>query len=122
MFSNLWDIWNRWPFWAKLASGVALLYAIIAITRVWGEPRPVGGFAEEMLAIVIVDGSLLGAVFGGVAIGMFVAKKWPRQVWLGWLVGFVAFAAIGSIRYVAEGIPGVGWRVAQMNDAEPVEY
>ncbi|WP_332639545.1 hypothetical protein [Brevundimonas sp.] len=122
MFTSLWDRWDRWPLWAKLASGAALVYAIIAVTRVWGESRPVGGFAEEMLAMVIVDGSLLGAFVGGIALGMFVAKKCPRQVWLGWLAGLVAFVAIGSIRYVAEAVPGVGWRVAQMNDAEPVEY
>ena len=98
------------------------LYLFLAVPRVWHESRPVGGLAEELVAMLIVDGATLGCFIGGIW-GGIAAYRWSnKNVWIGWLVGLALFGAIGSLRYFAESIPGVGWRVEMMNNAEPVEY
>lgn len=117
MLGRLMDRWEQLPTWAKWTIGVSAFYLIVSVFDAWGEERFVGGIAESLVARVVVDGSFVGGLIGGVVLGRWAFLRTGKNVWIGWLAGIVAFMAIGSLRFLGEAVPGVGWRIRMMNDS-----
>lgn len=118
---------TRYPNWAipMMIYGGLLFAAVLAdsVISVWGESRPVGAFAEQLVASIIYWGMILSLTFVPIFVGFSVAKRFDRALF-GWIAGVGTFAAIGIVGMtVASQIPGVGWRFDRMMNSDTgIEY
>lgn len=109
----------------SFAKGLSLVVldamAIGGIQDAWGEHRFVAAFAESVVAQFLYLAGPLGALIGGVVVAEKLRKRWKRfPGWALFVVGLAVFIIIAaSVRILGHLMPGVGWRIERMLEAEP---
>ena len=81
MIDSIHQWWERLSGWMKIAIGVGGLWTIMSVARTWSEPRPVGGFFEEFVGLIIVDVSTIGSYVAGIAAGMYTHSR-TKNAWI----------------------------------------
>lgn len=113
MISRIIDSWAGWPTWAKWASGIAAVVVAQAAITAAGERDFLTGFIEEVVAVVLHYGIILGGLAFAIWLGMTVASRTSKN-WLGWVAGGVIFLGVSFVNEITTSIPGVGWRIEAM--------
>jgi hypothetical protein len=114
---SLWGKFLDWlfkagSFWRNAALLFVAYLTIPAFIAAFEERRPVAAFAETFFAAAIYHIAVFGSVGAGIAAGLFAAKK---HIALGWIVGIFVFFVFGlGVRFGADKIPGVGWRIEKL--------
>ena len=109
-------MFSRLPLWAQIGIGFVALCSLDALFMAWGDRHFFASFALSLIAVILhwilIFGSLLVPIWAGCA----TAER-TRRDWLGWIVGLAVLAGCLELGYRAEGIPGVGWRIEKIIDA-----
>lgn len=104
---------------AVLAGGAVLVGTLTGMD--WSASRLVAEFAESLVANVLYLGVMVASVAGGYLVGTGVASVTRSRI-LGWILGIVAFLAVGgAVIWLVGQIPGVGWRVDKMLESDSYE-
>ena len=105
--------WYKQPWFGILA----FLAVIGGIYGAWGDKRPIGGFFEGAFASMLYPAPLVIAYVAAAAGGSVGEGVKSRLA--GWVFGVIVFIVLGGIfAVVTEKIPGVGWRLAAMNNSD----
>lgn len=108
------------PRWIKVAAAGAFAFVLLTtlLSMDWHARRVVAEFAEQFVAVLLRFGAPLGAGIAGIAAGISAAAR-SRSNLLGCVAGAAVFLAIGlAVLWVAHRVPGVGWRVDRMMNAD----
>lgn len=122
MISRIVDSWTGWPTWAKWASGIAAVVVAQAAITASGERDFLTGFIENIAAIVLRYGVVVGGIALAIWLGIKIAKRTRPSI--GWVAGIIIVLVVLRLGSdITRSIPGVGWRVdAMKNDPCHVDW
>jgi hypothetical protein len=115
--SSVLAVLDRIPYIARLIAVAALVTLGLAAIAEWihtGEP--LASLPAIFAAILVMLASYLLPAAAGIAFGIWVAGKSKSNA-LGWVVGIVIWCALAwPADHFATKVPGIGWRVAAMQE------
>ncbi len=103
---RIFEAWLRWPIAARWISGVGLLWIVSALLPAFRERRPAAAFGENLVALGLHYGLIMGGLALGIWIGMRTADRTGKH-WLGWVVGIMLFMVVSGAQYPLANFFGV---------------
>lgn len=96
-------------------------FVLDGIQDAWGEHRFIAAFAESIVAQFLYWAGPIGGAAGGLALAEWLRKR-PIKIpgWIMFIAGAGVFVLVTlGVQLVGDAMPGVGWRMERMRQAEP---
>jgi len=117
IFGWVGDKFGELPPWARWTTGIFGVLLLSALFAAWGERNYVAATAEFFVAYIVKYGGIIGSIGAGIWVGALVSRR--TTSWLGTIIGVLVFLVVGFVVFMAgDAIPGVGWRLELMRNAD----